>query len=188
LSVIDGIADFIGSVNDEEEANNIVSFFEHLAIKYNTAIILILHLNPGSDKERGHLGSQLQRKSESVLTIKKEGDISILEAKLLRSGATGDFTPIRYQFNQEKGYHVFMEAGNGCDNQKLSKLRDLARFVFTEKRKYADAVKIIQEYEVCGVRTAKDRITKLNDAGILERTEIDSAVYYSLKTIEDVPF
>ena len=184
LSIIDGIADFIGSVNDEEEANSIVSFFEHLAIKYDTAIILILHLNPGSDKERGHLGSQLQRKSESVLTIKKEGDISILEAKLLRSGATGDFHPIRYQFDKEKGYHTFFGAENGGEGLKVSILRDMAHDLFTtEKMKYSDAVKMIEQYEVCGVRTAKNRIKQMTDAGIVERTKIDTSVYYSLKAI-----
>ena len=69
---IDGAADFIKSVNDEIAAFEIVDYFEKLAQKYNTAIFVIIHTNPGSDKERGHLGSQFQRKSTGILSVKKK--------------------------------------------------------------------------------------------------------------------
>jgi hypothetical protein len=48
LILIDGIADYIKNVNDEGESNSIVKFFEELAIKYDTPIIIIVHTNPGS--------------------------------------------------------------------------------------------------------------------------------------------
>lgn len=182
LAVIDGVADYISSVNDEAEANAILEYFAHLAIKYDTAIFLVVHLNPNSDKERGHLGSQLQRKCESVLTIKKDGDVSVLEGKFLRSGAISECDAIRYKYDTEKGYHVFLESSQAVNN---SKLMELANLVFTEPRKYSDAVKLIQDADVCGIRTAKGRIKAMTDAGMLDKNESDGAIYYSLKSSEN---
>ncbi len=179
LAVVDGIADFIMSVNDEVESNSIVNYFEQLAIKYDTAIILVLHVNPGTEKERGHLGSQLQRKCESVLTIKKEGDTSALEAKLLRGGANGQFSPIYYQFDDNKGYHVFMEASEADGRNRV--LRELAETIFTQAMTYAAAVKKIEEIDKCTDRTAKRKLKDMLDIGVAEKQEIGNSVYYQLK-------
>ena len=179
LAVIDGVADFITSVNDEVESNAIVSYFEQLAIKYDTCIVLVLHVNPGTEKERGHLGSQLQRKCESVLSIKKEGDISVLEAKLLRGGASGLFTPIHYQFDDNKGYHVFMDASDV--NSKSTQLHDLAKEVFTHAMSYAKAVEAVEKADRCAVATAKRKIKDMLTAGFIEKQEVGNSVYYQLK-------
>lgn len=106
LMVIDGIADYISDVNDPIQSNAIVKFFEDLTMKYSTPIVVIVHTNPGSDKERGHLGSQIQRKSESVLTIKCEGDISYLDPKLLREAGKSNIPLLQFKYDKEKGYHV----------------------------------------------------------------------------------
>ena len=88
IVLIDGVGDLVQSVNDEQECNELVLFLEQLAIRYNCPVVTILHLNPGSSvKSRGHLGSQMERKCESMLTILKDPDteISVLEGKLLRN-------------------------------------------------------------------------------------------------------
>jgi hypothetical protein len=72
---IDGVADLVNDPNDPAECFPLVCRLQGAAIEFNHAIITILHMNPGSDtKGRGHLGSQLERKSESNLTLHKEGD------------------------------------------------------------------------------------------------------------------
>ncbi len=62
LIVIDGGAQYIKSVNDEDAAVDIVRYFrKDLSTRYNCPVIVIVHLNPDSDKERGHFGSEIQR-------------------------------------------------------------------------------------------------------------------------------
>jgi hypothetical protein len=187
LAVIDGIADFISSVNDEAEANSILEYFAHLSIKYDTAIFLVVHLNPGSDKERGHLGSQLQRKCESVLTIKKDGDVSILEGKFLRSGSISDCQAIQYKFDTNKGYHTFL---GDAPRKNGNELKQLAETIFSVPRKYVDAVKLVMEEQACKDRTAKQRITDMLNADLLAKSVVDGSTYYSLKNIPDdyIPF
>jgi archaellum biogenesis ATPase FlaH len=187
LVVIDGIADFIVSVNDEVESNGIVSYFEKLAIKYDTPIVLVLHVNPGTEKERGHLGSQLQRKCESVLSIKKEGDTSVLEAKFLRSGASGQFSPIYYQYDSNKGYHAFMDA---CEVEtKQAALAELARQVFVHAATYATVIKKIEDTDRCSTTTAKRKLKDMMTGGFVEKQEIENSVYYQLKQtlLDEVP-
>jgi hypothetical protein len=79
---IDGIADLVIDPNDPAECFPLITELHAIAIKYNTAIISILHMNPGSEvKGRGHLGSQLERKAESNLTLEKnENEVTRIRA------------------------------------------------------------------------------------------------------------
>jgi len=67
---VDGTADAANDVNDPAESNGLVTELHALAIQFDCPIINVIHLNPGSDfKTRGHLGSQLERKSETNLRV-----------------------------------------------------------------------------------------------------------------------
>ena len=51
----------------------------------NTHILCVLHTNPGSDKARGHLGSSLQRKAETVIFVHRNGESSVVEPQFCRN-------------------------------------------------------------------------------------------------------
>lgn len=75
--IIDGIGDLVTDPNNQEECFPLITRLHYLAIEYQTSIISVLHMNPGAEeKGRGHLGSQLERKSESNLTMEKTGDVT----------------------------------------------------------------------------------------------------------------
>lgn len=114
LIVIDGGADYITSVNDEAEANAIITFFITLAVKYECGVLLVIHLNENAGKNgdtmpRGHIGRQAVRKGYCQLHITKSGDISTLQ--VLRARKAGLDTPlICYQYCKDKGYHIAVDA------------------------------------------------------------------------------
>ena len=85
IVVIDGIADLQRNTNDLEESDALVAELMALSTRAGTHIICVLHTNPGSDKARGHLGSSLQRKAESVLFVHRDGDCSIVEPQFCRN-------------------------------------------------------------------------------------------------------
>ena len=85
LVIIDGIADLQRDTNDLRESEALVGELMALSTGYNCHIICILHTNPGTDKARGHVGSALQRKAESVLYVHKVDDISIVEPQFCRN-------------------------------------------------------------------------------------------------------
>ena len=85
LIVIDGIADLQRNTNDLEESDALVGALMALSTNTNTHILCVLHTNPGSDKARGHLGSALQRKAETVIFVHRNGDCSVVEPQFCRN-------------------------------------------------------------------------------------------------------
>ena len=85
LVVIDGIADLQRNTNDLEESDALVGALMALSTNTNTHILCVLHTNPGSDKARGHLGSALQRKAETVIYVHRNGNSSIVEPQFCRN-------------------------------------------------------------------------------------------------------
>ena len=157
---IDGGADFIADVNNVEQSTNIIHYFDLLAIKYNTAVFIVVHTNPGSDKERGHFGSTCQRKSSGVLSVKKEGDISYLDPKMMRF--TGETAKIQFKYDKEKGYHVQCNEIADLEGQRaierIEKARKVCESVFSGQRSYSfgNAIDAIMKETKKAERTAKE--------------------------------
>lgn len=156
---IDGGADFIADVNNVEQSNSIIHYFEQLAQKYHTAIFIIVHTNPGSEKERGHFGSQCQRKSAGILSVKKEGDISYLDPKLLRH--SGDIQKIQFKYDKAKGFHVYCNELEDLEGKRaidrLEKTKKVCESVFGGQRSYSfgNAVDAIMKETKKGETTSK---------------------------------
>lgn len=70
--VIDGIRDLVTSINDEEQASMISAKLLKWSQELNIHIVTVLHMNKGDSNARGHLGTELTNKSESVLSIGKD--------------------------------------------------------------------------------------------------------------------
>lgn len=85
LVVIDGISDLLYNTNDLEESEALVTTLMRTSSRLKNHILVVLHTNPNSDKARGHIGSALQRKSESVIYVRKVGECSIVEPQFCRN-------------------------------------------------------------------------------------------------------
>lgn len=83
--VIDGISDLIYNTNDLEESERLISMLMATSSRNRCHIFVVLHTNPNSDKARGHIGSALLRKAETVLYVHKAGDCSIVEPQFCRN-------------------------------------------------------------------------------------------------------
>lgn len=167
LIVIDGIADYISDVNDAIQSNAVVKYFEELAIQYSTPVVVIVHTNPGTDKERGHLGSQCQRKSESVLIVKSEGDVSYLEPKLLRNAGKADIPLLQFRYDKGKDYHVSCGIRTGeqqnRDAERLKLVHTISAKAFAPPAalKYTDVIEAIMKHSQKQERTAKDMLKEM---------------------------
>lgn len=86
--VIDGIRDLITSINDEEQASMISTKLLRWTEERNIHIVTVLHQNKSDNNARGHLGTELINKAETVLSVTKdEGNdsISIVEPQQCRN-------------------------------------------------------------------------------------------------------
>lgn len=72
--IIDGIADLMSDTNSNTEAAAVVQMVRSLASLYNCHVLNVIHQNNTGGKARGHIGSELWRKCESVLECTKNGE------------------------------------------------------------------------------------------------------------------
>lgn len=111
--LLDGVGDFVSSPNNEEECNAFVSYLHGTAIAHNCPVICILHLNPSpikaqaDAKGRGHLGSQLERKSESNLILEKSADdVTVIYSTKQRGKGISKSTGPCFHYDTTQGMHV----------------------------------------------------------------------------------
>lgn len=69
--IIDGIRDLIKDINSPEEATMITSKLLQWSEKTGAHILTVLHENKQDGKARGHIGSELVNKAETVLKVEK---------------------------------------------------------------------------------------------------------------------
>jgi len=120
LWIIDGIADLVSDVNNTEISNNLLHEFSAKSQELDTAMILYLHENPGSNKMRGHLGSEAERKCGGAINVVKyrEKGYHEIQARMLRGSK--DFEPVCFRYSEEFERMVSMDANEIKTIQKES--------------------------------------------------------------------
>ena len=98
LIVVDGISDLMYNSNCIEESDAVVGQLMALSTEYNCHIMCVLHTNPNSDKARGHIGSTLQRKAETMIFVHKVGECSVVEPQFCRNE---EFSPFAFHITEE---------------------------------------------------------------------------------------
>lgn len=90
--IIDGIRDLISDINSAEEATYISSKLMKWSAEKNCHISCILHQNKTDFNARGHIGTELMNKSETVLSVNKtnEGSTSIVKCEYVRGASFND--------------------------------------------------------------------------------------------------
>ncbi len=177
LVVIDGIGDLIGSLNDERESINLIEELHRMAGIYQTCILCVLHLVPNGVKLRGHLGSELQRKSAGILCIEKDEntDVSCVRALKVRSGSPLDVPLIQFAWDKELGYHTYIgEKSKDFKHQrKIDDLTELATELFQQSDmiSYAELVNHLSETMGVTERMAKNYIKFMREHGIIEQKQ-----------------
>lgn len=95
LVIIDGIRDLVFDINSPEEATIMTGNLMKWAESHDCHIMNILHLNKGNEQVRGHLGTEMINKSESVIKVEKQDDnTTVCTAEYTRSEA---FQPFAFQ-------------------------------------------------------------------------------------------
>ena len=96
LLILDGVADLCNDPNDLHESEALTCELMRWSSGYDNHILCVLHSNPGGEKARGHLGSALLRKSETVMLVKADGDTSVVSPQYCRNEP---FTEFAFQIN-----------------------------------------------------------------------------------------
>lgn len=101
LVIIDGLRDLLFDINNSTEAAEIIGLLMKWTSQYNLHIHTVLHLNKADDNVRGHIGTELNHKAETILQVTKnenDGSISEVQAMLIRDK---DFPPFAFRINNQ---------------------------------------------------------------------------------------
>ena len=176
LVVIDGIADLLNGVNDEEPSVQLVEELFRIAAIYNTLIICVLHLAPSGMKLRGHLGSEVQRKAAGILLIEKELDqnTSVVKALKVREGSPLEVPIIRFGWSNAEGRHVYLGEVDkeSAQTARLNDLREIASETFRgcTHVNNRELRQILQDTFGIQERTARSYLRMMLDAEIIEKS------------------
>jgi hypothetical protein len=171
--IIDGVADLVLDVNDAEECNSLVAELHSLAIRYDCSIICVIHKNPGTEKVRGHLGSQIERKAETNLSLEKEDEVTVVWSAKQRRAPIDKKTGPRFRWDDEMRMHVTAEVVSK-PAQKVIELLELAQSVLQpgQKLQWSDLIKALQDARrtpdsVPSTKTAQRWVSAMKTANIL---------------------
>ena len=126
LVIIDGIRDLMLDINSTSESVEVINRMMEWSSKYDLHIHCVLHLNKGDNNVRGHIGTEMSNKAETVLVISKNNEnpsISEVHALHIREK---EFKPFAFTIN-ETGLPVIAEGHSFGETPKPK-----ARTSFTE--------------------------------------------------------
>ena len=173
---IDGTADACNDVNDPGESNSLVSELHDTAINYDCPILNIIHLNPGSDfKTRGHLGSQLERKSETNLRLEKnDAGVTVIFADKNRRAPIPKDTGPRFAWSDDHGMHLTVDSiKSNKDEMEHEKLQTAAQQWFNSHQpiRFTELKVTVKNVMTVGDRTAERKIKAAVNLGIIKHTD-----------------
>ena len=186
LLILDGVADLCNDPNALHESEALTCELMRWSSEYENHILCVLHTNPGGDKARGHLGSALLRKSETVMLVKADGDTSVVAPQYCRNEP---FTEFAFRINAE----VLPEL---CSIPAPQPKEDVFAEIMETGKVYAhsELVELIREKLNVKESGAKMKISRAAKAGIIVKNQVGgyylpgSQVEVSQSELHDEPF
>ena len=86
---VDGIRDVLGDFNDLKESASLIDQCMSMSTYLHCTFWSVLHENPGSDKMRGHLGTEAANKASDVIRVTKKKTGSGVSSEVEQVAARG---------------------------------------------------------------------------------------------------
>ena len=178
LVVIDGIRDMVYDINSPGESTRIISKLMQWTDDRQIHIHTILHQNKGDENARGHIGTELSNKAETVLQVEKDSknpDISTVKAAHIRAV---DFEPFAFQINEDalpellEDYQFKDKDETKGNREKFDPYKDIterqhrialeAAFTLKDEYGYKELAGVLRDaYASVGVILGGNRVTDL---------------------------
>ncbi len=186
LVIIDGLRDLMYDINNGKEATDVMTVLMAWTSVYELHIHTVLHLNKNDNNPRGHIGTELENKAETVLIISKNTmNNSVSEFKPMHM-RDKEFTTFAFHIDDNKlpvldssmsvtvvkpREKSLVSLDNEVHQEILGKL-----FEENTPTKYNDLVNVVaQAYEAAGYKRGlngiKGLIKLLTSKGIIVKEE-----------------
>lgn len=184
LVIFDGASDFLNNTNDMVESNKFIEWIN--TFNDNIALAFTIHTNPTDDKPRGHLGSELCRKSESVLNANRQGDIYEITTDFENGkNRHGKHESWNYKYCEEQGMFISTKEKPIIKKPNTpiqARWRDLAIKIYaeTDALPYSYIVEQIQKFANKTQTQAKNCFMDSWKGKIIEKIIINDTPFWRL--------
>ena len=130
--MVDGIRDLLDDFNDLQESARVVQDFMSLTSEYGCAIWNVLHVNPNSEKMRGHLGTELQNKVTDIFSVEKKKAGTEVTFKVTQTAARHrDIDSFTFRIDDGPRYSIPVMVGSdeavAFDTSRREELYDMMK-------------------------------------------------------------
>lgn len=193
LVIIDGLRDLMYDINNGKEATDVMTVLMAWTSVYDLHIHTVLHLNKNDNNPRGHIGTELENKAETVLIISKNlQNNSISEVRPMHM-RDKEFSTFAFHIDDNKlpvldnGISVTVVKRRekslvSLDNEVHQEILSKA-FKNNSPTRYSDLVEMVSRaYEDAGYKRGtngiKDLLKLLSGKGIIVKQD-DAYIYKS---------
>ncbi len=178
LVIIDGIRDFVYDINCPKEATEIIAKLMQWTDDRKIHIHTILHQNKNDEHARGHIGTELSNKAETVMQVEVARDdnaVSIVEAIHTRDR---EFEPFAFRINDDalpelvEGFAAGIKRKGRQPKEKFNPYTDIteqqhrtaleAAFALKPHYGYKELQKVLIEcYEAVGIELSHHKAVSM---------------------------
>lgn len=174
LVIIDGIRDLMLDINSTSESVEVINKMMEWSSHYDLHIHCVLHLNKGDNNVRGHIGTEMSNKAETVLVISKCNEnpaVSEVHALHIREK---EFKPFAFTVD-DNGLPVIAEGHTFGDTPKPKQRTSFTELTIEQHREALSAAfdgkpirgfenvlqRLIASYETIGFKRGRSVMIKL---------------------------
>jgi hypothetical protein len=122
MIVIDGIRDLTFDINSPQEAVETTGLLMKWTYDLNIHCICVIHQNKGDNNARGHLGTELINKGDTIISVTKQDDdkeLSIVEPVYCREK---EFEPFAFKIDETDLPYIFEDWRSRSNDGKKKSL------------------------------------------------------------------
>ena len=169
--VLDGIGDLITDPNNSEQATAIITEIMGISKKFDCHILTVIHANVGSEKARGHLGSEALRKCETAIFAEARVDTTV--CKWVK---TRDMRPSDFAFTVSEGLPVSTTLATSVETEDKLKRAINSIMVKGRTMSYTELTEKLGAELGVKPRAAKTNVKKAEDLGYIVKNQV--GLYY----------
>ncbi len=171
IIILDVLTDCVQNFNDPQDSLQLIDLLNVMINKYDATFLCVIHENPGSEKARGHLGTEIHNKATTVIQIRSEGeDNELFKLRFLKCRASKRLKEQFLVFSEETHRLEFADAeqvrGAVDAKKKVATASEVAAFVGTMDEFPTKAKEfwnlVMDEFGISD-RTARERIKEILD-------------------------
>lgn len=188
--VLDVSTDCIEDFNKSDKSMELIDHMNLAINTHNVVFLCLIHENPGSEKARGHFGTELINKASTVMRVDFEkdnnGPTDIIQVRYLKCRSTAKHEPFYIRYCNEEKCLVLADQEKvdaiRVKRQVTAKLSDIIEYISTNilpgsETPKEELIEALTTYIGGSGRTIESRLSDIVNNRIQIISDLDKSTY-----------